>query len=404
MKSFFLKSLVAAGVCATSASALSLYETAPMVGFAESQTAQYFASVNFGYDTNPQGTTNKKARHAGSYVNASVSSTFADVESVNKLTYNVRLGGTRYLGNATEGGGRKYYGDCSADVTYSHAFSSMSRYTGSLHVSYMPEPGYDNGFSSAGMMGDTLSWSFHNSYSQAIDMRWSWNAGFNVSGTHYSEKSYSYDDRQYYSASAGLNYRASDRLTYTSSISYRWEERTHGDNSRSAFASVGFQYALDPVSTLSASVGAQCKMMDDDTNVNPTLNLGYRRRVTDGLSLNTYVSYSDENVNNYNRHDRSSYRSCGAWRAGLYGTYVLSPDVSFVFGGQAMYTEYSKSTRGAADSERITVKPSVTMNYNFTSELQGSVGAEYTYYTYERQNDDSMYSRWRVWTGVTYRF
>lgn len=404
MKSFFLKSLAVASVGATSASAISLYESAPMVGFAESQSAQYFASVRVGYDTNPQGTTNKKARHEGAYVNASVSSTFADVESVDKLTYNLRLGATRYLGNATEGGGRKYYGDCTADVTYSHAFSAMSRYTGRLHVSYMPEPGYDNGFSSAGMMGDTLSWSFDNTYSQAIDMRWSWNVGFNVSGTHYTEHTYSYDDRQYYSVSAGLNYRASDRLTYTSSLSYRWEERTHGDNSRSVFGSVGFQYALDPVSTLSASVGAQCKMMDSDTNVNPTLNLGYRRRVTDGLSLNTYVSYSDENVNNYNRHDRSSYRSCGTWRAGLYGTYVLSPDVSFVFGGQAMYTEYRKSTNGSEDAERFSIKPSLTMNYNFTKKLQGSVGAEYTYYTYERGNNDSMYNRWRVWTGLTYRF
>lgn len=404
MKSFFLKSLVIAGLGATSASALSLYETAPMVGFAESQSAQYFASVKFGYDTNPQGTTEKSARHAGTYVNASVSSTFADVESVNQLTYNVRLGGTRYLGNATEGGGRKYYGDCAADVTYSHAFGSMSRYTGRLHVSYMPEPGYDNGFSSAGMMGDTLSWSFNNTYSQAIDMRWSWNAGFDVSGTHYTEETYSYDDRQYYSLSAGLNYRSSDRLTYTSSLSYRWEERTHGNNSESAFASVGFQYALDPVSTFSASVGAQCKTMDNDTTANPTFNVGYRRRVTDGLSVNSYASYSDENTNNYNRHDNSSYRSCGTWRAGLYGTYVLSPDVSFVFGGQAMYTKYSKSTRSDADSERVSLKPSATMNYNFTRELQGSVGAEYTYYTYETQHKDAMYSRWRVWTGLTYRF
>lgn len=404
MKSFFLKSLVVAGACATSASALSLYETAPMVGFAESQSAQYFASVNFGYDTNPQGTTIKNRRHAGCYVNASVSSTYADIESVDQLTYNVRLGATRYLGNATSGDGQKYYGDCAMDVRYTHAFSAMSRYTGRLHVSYMPEPGYDNGFSSAGMMGDTLSWSFDNTYSQAIDMRWSWNAGFNISGTHYTESSYAYDDRQYYSASLGLNYRASDRLTYTSSLCYRWEERTRGSASRSTFANVGFQYALDPVSTMSASVGVQGKIMSGDTTLNPTLNLGYRRRVTDGLSLNSYISYSDENVNNYNNVSRSSYRSCGSWRAGMYGTYVLSPDVSFVFGAQVMRTEYAKNTHGEPDAERVTVKPSVTMNYNFTPRLQGHVGAEYTYYTYEKAGDDAMYSRWRVWTGLTYRF
>lgn len=403
MKSLFLKSLVVVSVGATSASALSLYESAPSVGFAESQSAAYFASVKFGYDTNPQGTSNKKTQHEGCYVNASLSSSFADAESVDKLVYDVRLGATRYLGNATAGGGKKYYGDCSADVAYSHAFSSMSRYTGRLHVSYMPEPGYDNGFSSAGMMGDTLSWSFDNTYSQAIDMRWSWNAGFNVSGTHYTETSYRYDDRQYYSLTAGLNYRASDRLTYTSALTYRFEERTHGASSRSMFGNVGFQYALDPVSSMSASVGVQCKAMSGEMTANPTLNLGYRRRVTDGLSLNVYASYSDENVNNYNSDYRSSYRSCASWRAGAYGTYVLSPDVSFVMGAQAMYTSYTKNTSNRGDAERFSVKPSLTMNYNFTRNVQGSIGAEYTYYTYKCGNE-AMYNRWRVWTGLTYRF
>lgn len=387
-----------------SASALSLYETAPMVGFAESHSAEYFASVNLGYDTNPQGSTQKTQQKGRAYVNAAVSATYAEAESVNQLTYIARLGGTRYLGSApARSTSRKYYGDCSADVSLTHAFSSMSRYTGRLHVSYMPEPGYDNGFSSAGMMGDTLSWSFDNTYSQAFDMRWSWNVGCNVSGTHYTEKTYVYDDRQYYSLSAGLNYRASDRLTYFSSISHRWEERTHGESSRSAFASVGFQYALDPVSSMSLSVGAQCKSMDGDTTYNPTLNVGYRRRVSDGLSLNSYISYSDENINNYNRSTGSSYRSCGSWRAGAYGTYVLSPDVSFVFGAQLMQTNYRKNTGGGRDSERFSVKPSLVMNYNFTAKLQGSIGAEYTYYTY-KSGDEAEYDRWRVWTGLTYRF
>lgn len=404
MKSFFLKSFVAAGVCATSASALSLYETAPMVGFGESQSAQYFATVRFGYDTNPQGTTHKSARHAGCYVNAALSSTYADVESVDKLKYDLRLGATRYLGNATNGGGQKYYGDCSANVMYSHAFSSMSRYTGRFNVSYMPEPGYDNGFSSAGMMGDTLSWSIDNTYSQAIDMRWSWNVGFNVSGTHYIESSARYDDRQYYSVTGGLNYRATSRLTYTSSLTYRDELRSHGSDSQSVFGNVGFQYALDPVSTLSVSVGAQCKMMDDDVTMNPTLNVGYRRRVTDGLSLNSYVSYSNENINNYNSVHQSSYRSCGSWRAGMYGTYVLSPVVSFELGAQMLYTEYSKGTRNMPDAERMSVKPSLQMDYAFAPGLQGSVGVEYTYYTYSNSDKDSKYNRWRVWTGLTYRF
>lgn len=400
-----LSELIAVSISTASlASALSLYDTAPMVGVPESQSAQYFFSVKGGYDTNPRGTTYKPNQKSGCFANAAFSTTFADVESVDQLSYSARLGGTRYFGT-TGSNGSKYYGDCSADVTYVHAFSAMSRYTGRLHVSYMPEPGYDNGFSSAGMQGDTLSWSLDNSYAEAIDARWSWNAGAGVSGTKYEESTYSYDDRQYYSVSLGLNYRESDRLTYTSSLSCREEARSHGMDSQSVFGLLGVQYALDPVSVMTADAGAQCKRMDHRSTVNPTLNLGYRRRVTDGLSLNWYVKYSDENVDNYNSASAASYRTGATWRAGAYGTYVLSPDVSYVFRVQIMQTDYRKPTKSdMKNASRYSVKPSLSMNYHFTPAVTGTVTAEYTYYHYERGDKSSMYNRWQFSSGLSYRF
>lgn len=404
IRTMFREFLAATVGSAAVASAFSLYDTAPMVGVPESMPARYSVSMKGGYDTNPQGTTNKEHRKDGYFVNAALSSSFADVESVDKLSYKVRLGGTRYLGT-TGRRGRRYYGDCSVDASLVHAFSAMSRYTGRLHVSYMPEPGYDNGFSSAGMQGDTLSWSFDNSYSEAIDARWSWNLGASLSGTKYEENTYSYDDRQYYSGSLGVNYRESDLLTYTTSASYREETRSHGMSSRSAFGSVGAQYALSTASSASASVGVQCKMMDHRNTVNPTLDLGYRRRVTDGLSLNGYVKYSDENVDNYNRAGASSYRSCATWRAGVYGIYVLSPDVSYVFRTQIMQTQYRKPTKSSTQAaERYSIKPSLSMNYHFTPAVTGTLTAEYTYYHYERGAKTSMYTRWQLSAGMNYNF
>lgn len=398
---------IAATLGATSvASAFSLYETAPVVGVAESQAASYFAACRFGYDTNPQGSTNRKNKDddAGCFVNASLSTSYADVESVDKVRYSARLGGTHYLGTAS-GNGRKYYGDCTVDTSMVHAFSMRSRYTAGLHVSYMPEPGYDNGFSSAGMRGDTLSWSLNNGYSEAVDARWSWNIGANLSGTHYEEHTQRIDDRQYYSCNVGLNYRESDRLTYTSSVSMRMEPRSYGADSKSGFASVGVQYALSPVSSASLNVGAQGKAMSGRTTVNPTLDVGYRRRVADGLSVNGYIKYSDENVDNYRRDNNASYRSGGTWRVGAYGTYVLSPDVSYVFQVQFQHTEYTKGTTpGMADAKRTTVRPSVTMNYSFTPSLQGNLSAEYTYYRYDREKASSKYTRWQYSAGLTYRF
>lgn len=396
--------IVVAFGSASLASAFSLYDTAPMVGMPEPQTARCSVSMKGGYDTNPQGTTSKQDRKAGCFVNASLKASCADVESVDKLRYTARLGGTRYLGT-TSRSGKKYYGDCNVDADFEHAFSAMSRYSGHLHLSYMPEPGYDNGFSSAGMQGDVFSWSFGNRYSEAIDSRWSWNVGASLSGTQYEERTYAYDDRQYYSASFGINYRESDLLTYTGSASFRQESRSHGLSSQSAFGNLGMSYALSSVSTASISVGVQGKTMDHRSTANPTLDLGYRRRVTDGLSVNGYVKYSDENVDNYNRSSRSSYRSCATWRAGAYGTYVLSPDVSYVFRMQLMQTQYRKATNvKTASADRYTIKPSLSMNYHFTPAVTGTLTAEYTYYHYERAEKASMYTRWQFSAGLDYRF
>lgn len=400
----FREFLAAALGTASAASAFSLYDTAPMVGVPESQSARYSVSMRGGYDTNPQGTTDSRRKKAGEFVNASLGATYADVESVDKLSYKGRLGGTWYPGSKGVNG-KKYYADCSLDATLVHTFSTMSRYSGRAHVSYLPEPGYDNGFSSAGMQGDTLSWSLDNDYSEAVDARWSWNVGANLSGTKYEERSYSHDDRQYYSGSVGVHYRESDLLTYTGSATFRQESRSSGMNSQSAFGSVGVQYAMDSVSTASASVGAQCKMMDNRSTVNPTLDLGYRRRVAEGLSMNAYVKYSDENVDNYNRATRGSYRTSATWRAGAYGTYTLSPDVSYVFSMQVMQTQYRKPTNEQTKaSSRYTVKPSVSLNYNFTPTVTGRLTAEYTYYHYKLGARDSMYTRWQLSAGLNYTF
>lgn len=406
MKSFFYKTLVGTAAAASSASALSLYDTAPMVGLPESQSAKYYFSTTLGYDTNPQcGVSSRnKEKKASAYVSANLRTSYADVESVNKLSYTAQLGGSRYL-NSGDYAGRRYSANCGLSASLEHAFSAMSNYKGALHVTYTPEPGYDNGVSSAGMRGDSLSWNFNNTYAQAIDSRWSWNLGANLSGTKYERRTYTYDDRQYYSASGGLNYRSSDLLTYTTSVSWRDELRSYGVNSRSVFASGGVQYALDPVSSVSLSVGAQCKMMAHRHTLNPTLDAGYRRRVSDGLSMNAYVKYSDENTDNYSRSANASYRTGGTWRAGAYGTYVLSPDVSFVFRMQVMQTEYGKSTSSSMNSSsRYSLDPSVTMNYHFTPELMGTMMAEFSHYCYKNRPTEYKYNRWKLSAGLSYSF
>lgn len=404
MKTHFLKSLLFALCSASAASAFSLYDTAPAVGIQESQSAQYFASLGTGYDTNPSGTGSKNRNNGGSsFVKASLSTTYADIESVDKLSYSARLGGTRYLGG-TSVNNTVYSADCGMDISLTHSFSAMSRYTGKVTLSYQPEPGYDNGITSQGQRGDTFTWTLNNAYSSALDSRWSWNISTNYSGTQYEQKETRVDDRQYLSTNAGLNYKDSELLTYTSTISFREELRAYGMDSRSGFAMVGFQRALDPVSSFSFSTGTQLKLMGGDKRLHPTFDAGYRRRVSDGLSLNAYLKYSNENVDNYSRAAQASYKDSPAWRAGAYGTYVLSPDVSFTFRMQVMHTSYSHSSKPTApDYTRSSYSPAVTMSYNFSPDVQGSLTVEYSKH-HDRRDKINSYDRWQYMANLSYRF
>lgn len=404
MKKLLCKTLALAVGASPSALAFSLYDTAPAVGVPESYAAHYEANITGGYDTNPSGSSSKKGRKAGVYANGSVSTRFADVESVDKLTYTVRLGATYYFSGGEAG--KKYYGDCMLSAMHVHAFSEMSRNTISLNATYRPEPGYDNGMSGQGHLGDTLSWSASDTYSQAIDSRWSWNVTGSCYGTRYEHRSTAQDDREYLTGSLGLHYRESDRLTYMLSTSGREELRTYGASSRSLYATGGFQYALDIVSTCSLSTGVQCKTMDSRSKLSPTLDAGYRRRVTDGLSINTYARYSDENADCYNSRQGSTYRSSMSWRVGASGTYTLSPDVTFSFSLSYMHASQKRATGGTGhtpSSSRETFNPSVSMRYTFSPEVSGSLGCEYTYYI-SRSYSNMSYERWRFFSGISYSF
>lgn len=386
------------------AMAFSLYDTAPNVGLPESQVAKYYLSTTVGYDTNPQGTYNKKNRKEGEYITLAAHTDYADVESVDQLSYRLTLGATRYFGGTPSR--EKYYSDCGITATLVHSFSTQSRYTSSLNLSYKPEPSYADGMSTSSYTGDTLSWNWSNTYFQAIDTRWSWNAGLTYSGTHYDSSSYNYDDRQYLTPSVGLRYRESDITTYTLNISEREEWRKTGSDARSYFINGGIEQSLDPVSSFSASAGAQLKYMEHDHTLTPTLNLGYRRKVTDGLSINLFVVHSNENADNYNSRWQSSYRSTPTWRGGIRTEYRLSPDVRFGLTLQYRYAQYEKAPYASMrDYSTQSFNPNFWMSYQFTERLETRVGCEYTMYKTDNQRYTSNeYTRWRIYSQLTYQF
>lgn len=399
MRKSFCKSSLFFVAGAIPAVAYSLYDAAPMIGLLESSALTYSASANIGYDTNPDG--RESGEEGRMYVNGSLSVAAADIESVNKLVYNASIGATHYLGDA-DSSGRQWFADCSASARFSHAFSARSRYSAALSLSYQPEADYANGISSARRQGDVLSWSFNNSYKEAIDSRWSWSVDMSTRGVKYSDSAYSHDDRQYLSGGLSLYYRESALMTYVLTGSYQYDMRSKGYDSQNVFINGGFDRSLDPFSSISVRLGAQIKMVEDDNFVSPTVNIAYNRRMSAGLSMRFFVSYRDENVNTY--RGGANYYSSPSWRAGLSGKYRISPDVAFNFGVTCMYTTYEKGEIGLSDETRISWNPYVGMDYALSKHATANVTLRYYNSEVDRNTYNYKYDRWNISAGVRYSF
>lgn len=401
MKSHFYKQIILAGLCACSASAISLYDTAPMVGLPESHTARYSMYARVGYDSNMD--TQHDDETGSAFVKAGLSASFADYESVDKISYRFNLGMTHYFTSEDyhSGGGKKNFADVGLTGSIVHAFNSRSTYSAAVNISYSPEPDYSSGISAARRQGECFNWSFNNSYSQAIDSRWSWNINAGYSGILYSETEYQSDDRQYWTAGAGLVYRASELLSYNVRFSYKNDQRDYGYNSDNMTLMVGFDRAIDPISSCSVSVGVQQKFIHNKEILSPNVRLGYNRKASEGFSVNSYVVLSNENVDTYRGGDMN-YLSDLTWRVGVDGVYTVSPDVSFTFGISVMWAEYSEGTRRMEDETNVSYRPHVGMNYKFTEDLVGNINYEYTLYQSDREDGD--YTRHVISTGLTYTF
>ena len=400
MKSYFYKSLLLSCAVAASAGAISLYDMAPSVGLPESHAIKYNVYGRLGYDSNPS-TSSYSSKGASAYVSGGIGASYADFESVDKISYNVSIGATRYLESSTTED-KEMFADCRLSASLVHAFTSRSSYSGSLSVSYSPEPEYASGISAARRQGDTLNWSFNNSYNQSIDSRLSWNVNGSYSGNVYGEKEYQSDDRQYLNAGVGLSYRSSELLSYSANASYRYDMRQEGYNSNNLTLSVGFNRSLDPVSSCHGSIGLQTKYVSGKSMLTPNLNLGYNRKVAEGLNMNAYLTLSNENVDTY-RGVGMNYLSDVTWRMGVSCSYVLSPDVSFSFGVSVMRSQYSEGTGRLRDETNTTINPTLGFTYRFSETLVGNVNYQYTWYDTDRTGSDG-YTRHNVSTGLTYNF
>ncbi len=396
MKSSFLNALLLASASAPAAFAFSLYDTAPPVGMPESYAVKYQAYASVGYDDNVNSSTTNQQESL--YTQFGVRASYSDQESATRISYNVNLGGRLY-DEAAEGMDRHFFSESSLKASLSHSFSAASVYTTSVSMSYSTEPNFAYSISSSYDQGEYFRWAWNHAYSRAIDARWSWTVDAAYTGITYSRGDYQDDDRQYLTAGLTLSYRYSSLTTYSLSSSYRRDFRAEGENSDNAYLNVGVTHSLSPVSSLYATVGAQCKMVADETNFYPNARFGYRRVITEGLSANVYFSYDNENVSG-GYFAQNMYLSEQALRAGVTLDYAFTHKIAFHVDASVLNRDYSKHTGNAEDCSDTTWVLAAGMRYKFTKNLTGTV--DYKYITADREWGD--YDRNRVSAGVIYTF
>ncbi len=394
MKSSVLKALALAGICTPVSYAMSLYDTAPPIGLPESYAVKYTANLSAGYDDNLNSTSTE--REGGGFVRFGVGAAYADYESITNFSYNAHIGGTFYSKQAN-GAEEQLFSDISLSTHLSHSFTPGSTYSLSASVSYKPEPDYENGISASRCQGDCLNWNISNSYSQAIDARWSWTLTAGYSGNVYSNSEYSYDDREYVNTSAALSYKYSPLTSYSFTSSYRFDFRRVGLDSENLYLNATMNSSLSPISSVSVTLGAQTKFIDGESDVYPSLRMGYNRTLAEGLSMSTYVSYDNENVDTYG--GAGNYLSNATWRVGVNSTYRFSHKVSFNFGVSLIDAQYEKGTNGMSNRDRLTWTATAGMTYMFTNSLSGTLS-----YTYTKQTGYYDYYRNVMSAGLGYSF
>ena len=395
MKSLVYKMLMVAGVFAPAVQAYSLFDAAPAVGVPESYAIRYDAYVNVGVDDNVN--SSSRNEESGGFVKLGVGASYADYESVTKLNYTARIGAQLYDKEA-HGTEDSSFTDVLINGHLTHSMGRGRQYSCSLGLTYSPEVDYSDNFARERSYGERLNWYINNTYSHAIDERWAANLSLAYSGDVSFDDNY--DDRQYLTVGAGVNYKASERTTYGLSTRYRYEFREVGVESESIYLNGSVTYALSPVSSLYLSAGTQYKIVDGSGEVYPDISFSYNRVLTEGMSVKAYLTYSNENVMSNLKVLSDDYRSVETLRAGVRINYVYTPRVSFNCGVVCTQSEYSDSLNGSGGYDRTYWSANVGMSYKLTDST--ALNLDYAYYTGDTYDDN--YQRNVVSAGLNYTF
>ncbi len=396
-KKVLLASLIAVPV----AQGFTLYDEAPSLSLPEAHALRYSLSISAGYDTNIN---NENSSEDSSYtLGASVSGSYAKVESLLNANYSFSVGGTYYAKDAANSNQRLFANiDFTGKVSYQ--IDSRNTVEGSATISYKPDIDYGNPISAPNSQGDVLYWSLHGSVSRTLNGRTSFNLGMNTSGVKYENKEYEIDDREYAGVTAGLSYAYTPLTSLSLNASGRFEFRTYGFDSENLYINATLNSRLSPVTSISLSTGVQGKFIANQTEFSPNLRFSMNNTLFNGDTMATFISFDNENVGTArfisSTNSIGDYLSNAAWRFGVSYNRKLTTKLSARASTELYYAKYSDGNMNLPDEERLNITVRASLDYAYSSSV--SFGLNYTFN--DANADAGDYQRHSISASTSYSF
>ncbi len=397
---FLKKTLFLGLVPCAAVSGQGLYSIAPNDDEAgDSLPLTYIVGVSVGFDDNPNPLFGTDGEDESGFVDGFVQANWTSVAPQTTWDVFARLGARYYFDDFDDNRADQESFNARLGINFTHRFSERLRFSSRNLLAYEQEPDFDFGAANGVRAGDYFRYSTDNSIGYRWSDRLGTQTGVSFSGVTYDEL----DDSDFTQLTFrhDFRYRVSPATVVTAGYRYGIVDNDTGSDSDSHFLVGGVEHRISPVSAVVLRAGVQFTDPDDGSSrTRPFVEGTLRTRLTEQLSANVFVRYSNEGFNRgltvedpaTGGFQRFVFEQSQTLRVGSRLNYVVNSQVSLFGGVSFIYTDYDDPSEetpfaeegdesilhiNAGASYRLTDNLYLTGSYNFTTAFSDFDGREY---------------------------
>lgn len=347
---------------------------------------RFTAGARYGYDsnTNPIGSAapfNEEIDSA--FITANLNAAFSYFESNHSLTVSAGVGLIHYFENdaANEATNPLF----NTSINYSNQLSNRTRFSSRNFINYGFEPNLQFGIANDRRQGLFLAYSSRNSIRHRWTDRFSTDHAYTITGAFYEENPSNDFTNHFFTNQLRFNF--DDKTVLKATHGYRINENSTGQN-----FTAGFERAISARTGIDFSAGLNILSRDfGGSNSVPTFRLTLRHALRETLSLNAFLTYTqDDNFRTISSSfggNTSTFSSRQVLRLGTNLNYKANEDLAFTAGFTLINTDFvdfvSNSLSGfggpvITDDTGVTLyNIALSANYRLTNNI--SLVASYNY-------------------------